>query len=613
MMERATLQVLAELAEIGLPEAVDVHVAAFDPLLRPVLRRCVRRAIAEAVATAPDKADSGANEHLLYLAFVLRHPGCPRQLHASDELAVLDAYRTLSAPFTGIPADQARRPRPGIYRANADPNPEPAPTVPRRTTRRFWPLTSPVVTLLLATVIGVVFRYAAPYFVPSAEERFRRTAFGRSLDEPLTDYISEVGHGKDGEARARLLVPEVERQIGSEAFTNLARAVDLVPQAVLSTSSSTDSAAAPLFDELNALNAQLSERKVPALLLGYAQGGALSRAVWITSYFVERRTELTLNGQSLRTAWGRRLDGLNLVDDALYKLEAEDWVVLSLERVEEDLVQMLLGSMASGAPLGPREYHPTDTSTRAAQARILGPLLAEEMEARAQITPEAAERAYRALAARNGAALDLRGKGYALEATSRLQLPPWLVRRMLRTKATRPADAPLIEELLRTNERMSVYRQSIAPAVDELALLEEEEFAGRLFYEKNLADAEVPRALAIGLTKGMRAVASAELALLTRAQSCPRLALWRVASMAYQPLSAGDYAVGALLVHALFRRLPIPGTPRAGTLDPDDDALAAALEAVMRMPPERLRDAADQAYAELFGRPPPVLTRKALP
>jgi hypothetical protein len=71
--------------------------------------------------------------------------------------------------------------------------------------------------------------------------------------------------------------------------------------------------------------------------------------------------------------------------------------------------------------------------------------------------------------------------------------------------------------------------------------------------------------------------------------------------------------VGALLVHALFRRLPIPGTPRAGTLDPDDDALAAALEAVMRMPPERLRDAADQAYAELFGRPPPVLTRKALP
>jgi hypothetical protein len=599
MMERATLQVLAELAEIGLAEAVDVHVAAYDPIVRPLLRRRVRLAIAEAA----QRTETGGSEHPLYLAFVLRHPDCPSPIDVNDERAVLAAYRKLSAPYTGIPIDQALRPRPGAYRASANPHGEPGPTAPRARSRRFWPITSPLVVALLATIVGAASWYAAPYLVPSAEDRFRKTAFGASLDEPLTDYVSEVGHGKEIDAlpfKEELLAPAVEREIGAGAFTALGRAVDLLPQASASPIPSTDAAAAPLFDALNALNSELLEHGVPALLLGYAQGGAEARAVWITSYFVERRTELRFDGLPFRTAWGRRIDGLNLVDDVLYKADAEDWVVLSLERVEEELVKTLLGAMANGAPLGPTEYHPTDTSSRAQQARALGPLLAEEMAARAHVNPAEAERAFRAIKSRNDATLDLRTRGYSIEPSYALQLPPWLVRRVTRTRATRPADAPLIEDLLRMNTRMAIYRQSIAPAVDELASLEEEEFAGRLSYER-LEDADASRPWAAGMTKAMRAVASSRLALLARPQGCPRLALWRVASLVYQPLSSADYEVGSALVRSLLEQLALPS-----------DGSGAALDRMMRMPPERVRDAAQRAYRELFGRVPPVLTRKPL-
>jgi hypothetical protein len=605
MLERSTLHVLAALAEIGLPEALNVPVATFDPILRPLLRKSVKHAIAEAT----NRADSMPVEHVLRLAFVLRHADCPTQLHANDERAVLQAYRKLSAPFTGIPADQALRPGPGAYRTSADPHADHVSIGPTRKARLFWPITSPLVALTLAGAMGVAAWYAAPYFVPTPEERFRKTALGKTLDEPLTDYVSQVGHHNGVEAKARLLTPEVEREIGSRAFTALEKAVDLVPETTVSFDPSVDSASGPLFASLNALNGELYEAHEPALVLGYVQGGAPQRAVWLTSYFVERRDELTIDGVPMRTAWGRRIDALNLVDDALYKAYAEDWTVLSVDRVEEELVKLLLAPMANGAPLGPREYDVADKSPKAELARVIGPLLAQEMEAKAHVTSDDATRALRALLARNAAAFDLGRKGYSLEATSRLQLPPWLVRRLLRAKAEHPGEGALLDEVLRTNDRMAVYRQSIAPAVHELAFLEEEEFTGRLYYEQHLGDAELPRLGEAGATKKMRAVASAELALLTRPQSCPRLALWRVASMAYDPLSSGDFAIGVVLAKALYDELGIPVPEAAAGAD---EAYARILEHVMGMPENDVRAAALRAYVKLFDAPPPALTRTRL-
>jgi hypothetical protein len=600
MLERATLQVLAEVAEIGLAEAVDVPMAAYDPILRPVLRRNVRRALAAAGHVEPR-----AGEHRLYLAFVLRHPSCPAGLDPSNERAVLEAYRTLSEPFTGIPAHQALRPRPGAYRASADPHGA-SPAALKVPKRRRWIITPSLVAVLLSTVAGLGLWYAAPYFMPTAEERFRKTALGVSLDDPLTDFVSAIGRGKDADARSLLLAPDVQKQIGPKAFADLTQVADLVPETTVAIAPSTDVAAAPLFAAINGLNEELYQRKVPALLLGYAQGEAPKRGVWVTSYFVQRRNELLLDGHPVRVVWGRRIDSLNLVDDALYKAEAEEWAVLSLERIEDELVKLLLGSMAEGAPLGPTEYHPTDSSPRASLARALGPLLAEEMEAKAHLTPEDAERAFRALATRNAAVLDLRGLGYSLETSSRFQLAPWLVRRMVRARGGRPGDRALIEELLRMNDRMRVYRQSVAPAVDELALLEEEEFAGKLFAEDDPAKAREGS----DLPAALRPVASSELAMLTRPQDCPRLALWRVASMAYQPLSGGDYQIGSRIVEALFSQLALPGLP--DDFDSRDKAFEDALLATMRMPPEHVRDAATRAYKQLFDAAPPVLARKTL-
>ena len=50
--DRTTLQILAQLAEIGIADALAVPLGAFDPLLRPMLRGRVRRALDAARAAS---------------------------------------------------------------------------------------------------------------------------------------------------------------------------------------------------------------------------------------------------------------------------------------------------------------------------------------------------------------------------------------------------------------------------------------------------------------------------------------------------------------------------------------------------------------------------------
>src|SRR5262249_20373178 len=95
MLERATLDVLANAAEIGLPDAVDAPAVAYDPSLRPFLRRRVRRAVTGASA----RTTMTAGDHVLRLAFIGAHPSAPATLDPNDARAVGQTFDELASPY----------------------------------------------------------------------------------------------------------------------------------------------------------------------------------------------------------------------------------------------------------------------------------------------------------------------------------------------------------------------------------------------------------------------------------------------------------------------------------------------------------------------------------
>jgi hypothetical protein len=606
MLEQATLQVLTDLAEVGLPEAIGVALSSYDPFLRRRIRRRVQSALDEAAARAP----SEASDHVLRLAFLLAQPR-PEPVDPKDIVGVGETYRRLSAPFLGQPAPRAIHYGTSVYRAPSDPRPPPiAPKHMRR--KRSWPITTPLVLLLGLTALGIATATVFPHFIPTPEERFRGSALGKSLGEPLTDLVSDEVYPSGepwGRAKALFATPEVRAQIGAEATETLDRLTRLIPEAVAAPTESVDVAMAPLFDAVNSLNTRLADEEVPALLHAYASGGPnMLRSVWVTSYFVGQRSETTLDGQTLHTAWGRRIDSLNLADTTIYKGDAEDWIVLSLDKVEETFDQTLLAAVARDAPVGPEEYEATDTSPRAELARVAGRLIAAEIVAHSRLTPSDADSVYRALAARNEA---IRGLGYAVQP-ARLSLPPWLVRSMVATKAQNRSEGPLIEEALRMNARMGPYREAVASAASELAFLEEELFVTRLFDEKRFAETRVPQLSEVGLDwPWARVIVASQLGTLARAHDCPRLAFWRVATKAHENGYRGEYyAVTRLVFDMLFKELGIPAIAEGESAELASPSFARAMLAALQAPPERVRAAAALAYRTIFGSPPPSPVRR---
>jgi hypothetical protein len=590
-IREATLHVLAELGEIGVREAVAVPLAAYDPLLRPFIRRRVDGAILEASA----RTNTAMGEHVLRLAFLLRLREPPPALDPNDPVAVGEAFRARAEPYLGAAPARIERHGPGGYRAPHDPS-EPQEVLVRRARRKRWPLTVPLAALSVVSALAALAFYALPYFLPTAEERFLQTAFGVALGDPLTDFVSEERAGGDEAARKTLLSPEVDRQIGHAGVALFAKALDLVPKTVLSDAASTDNAAAPLFSTLNALNAELVKQKVPTLLHLYANGEPGSRSVWLTAYFVYERDEVFDDGERLRFAWGRRIDRLNLLDSAVYKADADDWVVLSLDLAEEEFVEGLLPTMAGQSP------------------DLMDPVRAIGVEAAvgeitraSRLDASDARTVYRALVARNDAAKDLAARGYAIEPSSRLKLAPSLVRAMTRARSRDHDLAPIFDEFLRTNDRMAVYQRQVASDVDEVAKLEEELFATRLVAEKRLASVSIEELAARGLDSvSLRGVSASQLAVLARARDCPRLALWLVVEEAYGHPHAtfGTRAVSRLVVEDLLAKLQIEGDVDPGTPE-GRKPIAAAFDVA----PERVREAAAAVYERLFGRRPPDYRR----
>jgi hypothetical protein len=606
MLERQTYQVLAEAAEIGLPEAATVPATAFDPFFRPTIRRRVRAAVDDAQTRAGERAQG---DHVLRLAFLLAfHRAPPEGLDTGDVRAVAERFEKDAAPYLPPKPDAEHRPG-GAYRmAGARESGKLLDQIGPRKKQR-WPVTMSLLTTFVLSAVGVALFVALPYVLPSKFARFKKTPFGTALGQPLAELVAAGSRANSAQLDA-MVNEKIEKQIGKAATNSLADATAAVPIAASSTATSTDEAMGPLFDAVNALDAELEKKNVPALLHAYGQGDPGSRAIWLTSYYVERRDAVAIGPEPLKVAWGRRLDNLNLSDSIVYKANAEAWAILSLDKVEEEFVQKILAAVARGTPLGGEEPNEYDKSGRAELARNASKLVADELIAASSLSKNDADGLYRAIARRNEAAVGLAKGGYALEPSSRIELSGATLRALERSKERHPKDIALLDEMLTMNDRMAMYRRNVDPAIALLAELEEAEFATRIAEEKRLATTDVPKLGREGTSKRGRAIASSTLALLAGPSAAPRLALWR----AGHAVVAGEtYYSAAIALTALLRELGLAPAPESEwDLVLAEDTFARALKAALELSPERVRDAAAKSYAKLFGQPPPAVSLKTL-
>jgi hypothetical protein len=478
-----------------------------------------------------------------------------------------------------------------------------------RRKRRTMRIVAIGLTTLVLVAAGVALTLALR---TTPEQKFRRSAFGKALAEPLTDYVADVSRAPQGAAAARraVLTPDVEKQIGVDTFAALRRALHAIRPAEQS-NDDVDTATRPLFEALNDLDARLTDRQLPAFLSAYARGVPGKRGVWITSYYVRQRSETTVDGAALRAVRGVRMDSLNLTDLTAWKAAASDWVLMSFDLVQEDFVRDLLEPMARHAPLGrPAGVPPEDHTPPAELAREASARVAAEVYASSRLTPDDAVTIEDMLSRRNTAALELKEKGYAIDSTDRLQLPRWMARALENSRG----EARQVDEMLRMNDRLGAYDESFSSAVDVLASLEEQEFVVRVLEEKRLKDTPVDAFAGQNAdSPELRAIASAELSKLARPQPCPRLALWRAAKWAYDAgYSGAAHRMAIAVLDALFRQLGLPGSAEWVGESPLDEHFASALRAALAKPPAEVQAAASRAYQELFKRPPPAYSWKAL-
>lgn len=478
----------------------------------------------------------------------------------------------------------------------------------RRKRRIVRAVTAALATLVLAAAVTAL-GFA---LVTTPEQKFRKSALGKALADPLTDYVAAVARAPEHAASARrdVLTTSVEKQIGADTFGALRMALDALPQAAQS-SDDVDSAMKPLMDALDVVDSRLSDRRVPAFLSAYSRGQAGARGVWITSYYVRQRSETRVEGQSLRSVVGRRIDSLNLTDLTGWKATAASWVLMSFDLVEEDFVRELLGPIARKVPMGrPEGVPPEDHTVPAELAREATAAISAEVLAASRLKAEDAVSIDDLLSRRNVAARELKERGYAIDATDRLQLPRWMARALDAARGT----APQVDEMLHMDDALGAYDDPFFSAVDLLSSLEEQEFVVRLLEENRLKESPVDALAAQNAdSPELRAIASAELSKLARPQPCPRLALWRTARWAYDAgYSGAAHRMAIAVLDALFRRLGLPGSAEWIGESPLDEHFAAALRGALSKPPAELQEAAARAYEELFKRPLPVYSRKAL-
>lgn len=644
MLERATLDVLARAAEIGLPEFATVPVGAYDPFFRPLLKKRVVKAVDAASAKTTKNG-----EHILRLAFLSMHPDAPAIPDPNDERVIREAYESLAAPFLP-PKPAPKHGDKGAYRAGARDAGGDIIATPPRPKRKFWPITTGLVALIIAAALGSAAVFIVPFFIPTPYERFQGTAAGKALGDSLTDYIANSPSGdpdKRNAARNAIKSGPVDKQLGRETAASFANVLDAQATASSSDAATTDEAIAPLTRAVNDFDQRVADQKLPVHLHSYASGQRGHRSVWVTSYFVENRELLTVGDEKFKVAWGRRLDSLNLTDSALYKGTQEDWALVSLPHMDEELVEVVLTPLAFDKPMGPEEYTAKDQGPRAMLARTASERVTAELRQLAHITADDAKGLENAISHRNDALVGLAKAGVSINASPRIWLSPALVHRLEATKDKGGWEAKLASEALRMNERMKAHAKPLLPIVNEIATIEEEQFFVRIAEEMRLAAEQkklqeehakklaanppvfmvdgdavttlgvdeapqlegIQKLTSFAMSNRGRAVAAGALTLLARDRTAPHLALWLVLRRALSTeLSYADTGPAALVLGELYGQLGL-GLWKKRYID-DDFAIAS--EKAMAMPPEKVRAAAAKAYEEIFKRPVPPVTRTSI-
>lgn len=580
-IERATLVVLAETAEIGLPEAVAVPVAAFDPLLRGA----IRRRATDAVARAEERTKLRAGDHVLRLAFLLVHPAAPKDLDPNDERAVSDAFDGLAAPVAPH-LQRARERRATAYREAArDRAPEPAFEPVKKRPRPFWPVTTPLSAAFAASVVALAAFLVLPYWVPSKVNRFRKTPFGQALDAPLTAAVVGARTGST-EGHDVLLSQSVTRQIGAPARAELEGLLGALPAATKSTAP-VDEAMSPVFVRLNGLNGRLADANVPVLLHAYSRGYAGDRSLWVTSYYVEHREEMTFEGSNLKTAWGRRLDTLNLADSGVYKSTAEDFAIVSLDVMEKSFVETVLPALLREDVVPPPDPSPR-TRVEVVAEREVGRELREVTHVSLGDARELSE----SLALRN-MALQKAGK----KSTTEIDLPP----------AFRDVHDGSASEAHRLDEQMHLHRKKVDAAIAKLAEHVSEGFFVRIRDEERFETSVFPKLGLSDASSGSRARVSSDLGVMARS-SCPHLALWLVARKVLHGPSGFERVHAETTLVLVLRELgvlPEPGRPT-------EDAWMNGLSKALETDAAKLRAGAASAYEKAFVTSVPPVQRRVL-
>jgi hypothetical protein len=440
---------------------------------------------------------------------------------------------------------------------------------------------------------------------PTVEDRFASTPFGKALGGPLTAYCIGMGTPRADDPKEHILTSGVSRQIGSDAFDDLRATLDAaVAYEKAHPAADDDSAAKALFSPINALDAKLAAHGVLGHLAGRTSGGG----VWLLSYAVHGRDEIKVGALSMRVVRGFRLDDLNYSDSVDFKAHDSDWVTISMDRLEDEVSGPLLNAVVRGELAKDGELQPSDTSSKAILLRKVGVLVGGELVAGSRLSKDEATDVASSLHQRNDWIDELRGKGASLDSSSL-----YLSRPVVKALNARKDDLTS-EQVLRANDSLVGYKGDVGSVADLVADLEEEEFVVRLLEEQRLKDTSVEALKSVDFDiPEFRAVASADLAKLARAQKCPHLALWRTAERAFSDdYSRVGHAFGRVLLVALYKELGVPMSPEFDTQSIGDDDFDAALGAAMDKSPADVAAAAGRAYQKLFGTPPPAFARTAI-
>jgi hypothetical protein len=542
----ATLRALVGAGDVGGVDPNTLQVGG-DPFLRPRVRAAVQRAVADA-----QKATRlGDAEHVARVAF-LRTAGLGG-VDFDDAALVAELH------------DQYGR------------------ELPRSSGP--WPVFLSILTAL--TAVAAVFAWIK--LQPTPEERFRKTAFGVALGEPLVDFVVALNESGTSEVQAKkaaILTPKVEKQLGAEAYGLLEDALAQAARAVRGEGK--------LQPSLDAFADALVTAKVPAFLDSYSNG----KTLWLMSFYAPSRHEVAWDGERLRVARVRRIDNLNLATTFyVWIRDGSRWAVLSLDGVEAKLGRELVPTLG-GAPLAYGEI--LDPSYTAKVSKVLEAPLRAAFAEETKLSPADLKALAEAVVGLNDAKDRVRAKKNLLVGSDGLFLTP---QELVRVEKQRSSDFD-ISEILRAHDRLVPFRAQVEKLAAIAADIDEETFvAQHLATKKEPVLTEAAREAGLSTSWGV-SVASTRLASIAADRHAPVLWIEHVV----REITVRENGAAAVVVRELAKEL---GRQRP-EFEKAPETLYRNLELILGKPRGEIVAAAKKVHQRLFGAPPSVYARTPL-